>query len=167
MLVEYQKLNEWRLFEVAQKFGNQMPVLEQIVEPPESASTLMVPTLERKCVRSTSPMLKARFEYAGSWREADAGHEWLSLQGMEEAVQDPKVLEQIKTRVDHWVDSPLLKLPASRVSLFGLYREQCEEIYLIWPLGDGGEPEILSYVGNFEERFSNFADYLKHLLEDN
>ena len=36
-----------------------------------------------------------------------------------------------------------------------------------WPLDDddGSEPEILSYAGNDEYQFSNFAEYLKCLID--
>ena len=62
---------------------------------------------------------------------------------------------------------PLVQMPSSRISLFGLYPEQYEEIYLIWPLddNDGSEPEILSYAGNYEYQFPNFAEYLKCLID--
>lgn len=166
MLVTYQKVNQKRLIEVHKMLGDQtIPPLKQVVSPPDPASNLEVPTLEPGFYKRMTPLLKSRFEYAGAWKEADAGHEWLSLKGMEAAIRNPKVLEQIKMRIETWTDSPLARLPASRISLFGLYGDQSEEIYLIWPLADGDEPQILSYSGNFEAKFSDFAQYLKHLID--
>lgn len=113
-----------------------------------------------------TPMLKARFEYAGSWKKAHAGHEWLSLVQMKEVITDQEVLKQVEDRKEVWVDSLLCTYPRSKVSIFGLYPEQREEIYLIWPDIAGNEPAVLSYVGNYEEHYSNFGNYLQSLIRD-
>jgi hypothetical protein len=163
MLTAYQRINENRLTRPHPLF----PPIYQVVEPPEAELSSKVSTLQRGHYRKITPYLRARFEYAGSWKEADAGNKWLGLKQMEAALQDPSVLEQIRARPEIWTESPLVQMPSSRISLFGLYPEQYEEIYLIWPLDDddGSEPEILSYAGNYEYQFSNFAEYLKCLID--
>ena len=163
MLTAYQRINDNRLTKPYPLF----PPIYQVVEPPEAELSSKVPTLQRGHYRKITPYLRARFEYASSWKEAEAGHEWLGLKQMETALRDPDVLEQIRVRPAIWTESPLVQMPPSRISLFGLYPEQYEEIYLIWPLDDDdyGEPEILSYAGNFESSFSDFAQYLNHLID--
>ena len=162
MLAAFQRINESRLTSPHPLF----PPVYQVVEPPEKEPGSKVPTLQRGQYRKITPFLKARFEYAGSWKEADGGHEWLGLKQMETALRDPDILEQIRVRPEIWTESPLVQMPPSRISLFGLYPEQYEEIYLIWPLDDDdyGEPKILSYAGNFESMYSDFAEYLHYLI---
>lgn len=163
MLTAYQRINEDRLTR-PHPF---LPPVYQVIEPPEAQLNSKIPTLQPGHYRKITPYLKARFEYAGSWKEADGGNEWLGLGQMDAVLQEPKVLEQIRSRPELWTESPLVQMPASRISLFGLYPEQYEEIYLIWPLDDAedGEPEILSYAGNYERQFSDFAQYLHCLMD--
>jgi hypothetical protein len=166
MLLAYQTINETRLTKIHLLLGDEnFSPIKQLIEPPDAELPSKVPTLQPEHYRKITPFLKARFEYAGAWKEADAGHEWLGLKQMETVLREASVLEQIRARSEIWSDSPLVQMPPSRISLFGLYRDQAEEIYLIWPAVDGDEPEILSYGGNYESRFSDFAQYLKYLID--
>ncbi len=166
MLISYQEINKKRLIEVHRMFGDSSSQqISQLILPPKPLSQLGVATLQPNHYKPLSPMLKARFEYAGSWKEADAGHEWLDLTQIEECLRDQRVLKQIRERMQVWNESPIAKLPLSRISLFGIYGDQSEEIYLIWPEKNGTEPKVLSYAGNFEAEFTNFGHYLKHLID--
>ena len=53
-----------------------------------------IPTLKREVYRKPTPMLKARFQFAGTWTNAGAGHTWLSVSDMEAAWNDKKILEK-------------------------------------------------------------------------
>lgn len=166
MLIAYQAINKKRLIEAHRMFGDlTSQQITQVIQPPQPLTQLGMATLQQGHYRPLSPMLKARFEYAGSWKEADAGHEWLDLTQIEECLRDQRVLKQIRERIQVWNESSLAKLPPSRISLFGLYRDQSEEIYLIWPNENGTEPKVLSYAGNFEAEFTNLGHYLKHLID--
>ena len=166
MLIAYQASNQKRLLEVHQRYGDpSLPPIKQVVEPPVPLSNFGVPTLQSGHYKPMTPMLATRFEFAGAWKEADAGHDWLSIQEMEAASLDANIREQISIRKETWDESPINLVPPSRISLFGIYRDQSEEIYLVWPAAVESEPEILSYAGNFESKFANFGHYLRHLID--
>jgi len=133
--------------------------LSQVINPPEF-STDRIPTLERGIYQNSTPMLNARFAYAGSWVNAYLAHTWLGIREMEQVWDDVEVLEQIRIRRENWEESPPASAPLNRISLFGIYREQCEEIYLLWDIEDSVEPRVYSYAGNYEEQFTSLADFV-------
>lgn len=127
----------------------------QVLEPP-SGCPLGIPTLERGIYRCASPMLKHRFDYAGSWKDAIYSNKLLSIREMESVWTDETVLKQIEVRKDNWDESPPACVRWSDISLFGLNAIECEEIYLVWT--DADEPYVVEYTANDESRFKNVAD---------
>lgn len=144
----------------ANDFGG---LLAQKIEKPSSFSK-GVPTLQQGIYRPASPMLTARFQFAGSWTYAAAGQTWLSPQSMEKAWNNKGIGKQLKLRKEHWSESVLNKATPDRVALFGIDREEKEETYLHFA-EDASEPEIFQYVSNAEKKFANLEDYLHYLLE--
>lgn len=141
-------------------------VKKQIVMPPNPLDELGVPTLHPDYYRPLTPMLRARFEYASEWRNAYAGHDWLSIQQMKDATKDGKLLDKVKSCAEMWSSSPPARFAMSQISLFGIYFDQGEETYLVWPTTDGAEPHVVSYAGNYEREFNNLKDYLSFILHE-
>lgn len=167
LLVEYQQLNQKLLIKVQQDLGMSEGEIEsQVVEPPSGTAVPEIPTFDQRYRRRLTKMLQARFEYAGSWRMAEAGIEWLSLKQIWEETSNEENVQRVNEATALWESSPLFKAPLSRISLFGIHPEQGEAIYLLWPVVDGGEPEILSYSCNLENRYPNLEQYLRSLIGD-
>jgi len=135
-----------------------LPKLNEHLWPPE---TILrgIPTLVSGIYKKPSEMLLVRFAYAGAWTEAIHGLSFLSVRQMEEAWADADIAEILKIRQECRDSSPPAVIPWNRITLFGVYREQAEEIYLVWG-DDGDEPMIVSYVSNFEERFDDLGDFV-------
>ncbi len=166
LLIEHQRVNAKLLLqcELETKFP-EAGSIKQIIEPPAQEMAETIGTFDKDCVRPLTPMLQARFAYAGSWKEAEPGHEWLSLNQIAAAMQGPDVIQRLKDRIEIWWEgTPLKELPWSRITLFGHYFLQGEEIYLIWPEAYGAEPEVISYAGNYEERYPDFEHYLRTMI---
>jgi hypothetical protein len=162
LLIEHQNLNKKRILAVSQD-----KELQQTVSPPVALPDVGIPSLARGVYKRITPMIKARFEYASNWKNADAGLDWLSVQEMEQAATDAKLIEMVNSRIDSWDGTPLKGVSFSQLSLFGVNREQEEEVYLLWPIMAGQEPAIISYTGNFESKFADFGTYLQHLISGN
>lgn len=159
LLAEHQRLNEMRIRQVSHDQG-----FQQVVTPPVELPEIGIPTLAEGVYEPWTPMLRARFAYASSWRNADAGVDWLSLQQMEQAATEANLIDLVNARIECWDGSPIRGVPFSRLSLFGLDLDQGEEVYLLWPAVSGEEPAIISYSGNFESTFADFGAYLQHLI---
>lgn len=164
LLIRYQKLNQQRLREIG-LLASDGHASAQVVFPPEESHSRGVPTLKKGFFQPMTAMLNDRFNYAGCWKMADSGHDWLSLSQMENAVNDDSVRKRYEELLEFWEDCPLVGIPHERISIFGMHPLQGEEIYLLWPSTDFVEPAILSYTGNFETRHVNFRGYLETLVE--
>lgn len=134
-------------------------MLEQSIDPPE-IPVKDIPTLEPGVVRPASEMLLIRFEYAGRWTNATHCHSWLSITEMRQIWTDADASTQIGIRQQYWEESPVATMPWDRLSLFGWHREQHEEIYLVWPVEQGPEPMVLSFIGNYQEEFTDLGDFV-------
>ena len=124
-----------------------------------------IPTLKRGVYRPPTSMIKARFQFAGTWTNAGAGHTWLSVSGMKAAWDDKKILGRIDIRQKYWQASVLQRFEWGRVSLFGIETDEYEETYLVWSADESREPEVYVYSGHQEDRYRNLREYLEYLLE--
>ena len=117
--------------------------------PPRRLSR--VPTFEVGVFRKLTPMLQARFEYAG--RMQHGLDTWLSLRQMSTWVRKREVRGHHRARRTHWIDSPPNLHPDSRLSLFGVTDGVPQNaVYLVW--GDEGEePRVWSVSGMSAEEF--------------
>ncbi len=155
-----QERNVEREVEINRHFGTATAdALRQRIHPVQNPMR-GVPTLERGVFKSLTPMLRARFEYAGSWINATPGHTWLSTSEMEQIWDNTELLEQIGLRQADWANSPPASAPGNQVSVFSLNSQQCEEVYLLWDEALSCEPSVVSYISNYEEQFRNLADFV-------
>ncbi len=129
---------------------------KQILDTPTLISK-GVPTLQRGVYKPITPMLRHRFEFAGRWKKAVPGLDFLNLEDMEAVWDDSNILEQIGIRRENWELSPPT-LPLLNVTLFAINIPQCEEIYLVWNDVEP-EPALWSYGGNHERVLANIGEY--------
>ena len=167
LLVEYQQLNQKLLLKVQRDLDIPTDEIQrQVVEPPASMDGLEISSFDPRNPQRLTAMLQARFSYAGSWKMAEAGIEWLSLNQIKSASLSVQNVEMVHEATTLWEGSSLFRVPLSRISLFGIHPKQGEMIYLIWPVIVGEEPEIISYSCNIENRYLNLEHYLKSLIGD-
>ena len=135
--------------------------LELAISPRESVSEL--PTFDRKISRQLSPMLKARFDYAGSWR---MGQEiWLSATEMPSYLKRRAVRQCHRALRDQWEGSAPMVFSDRCLSLFGVTEYVPEDlVYLAWREKER-EPEVWVYEGMESHNFANLEEYLRWRLE--
>jgi hypothetical protein len=132
------------------------------LSPPRSLRR--VPTFEVGVSRGLTPMLEARFEYAGRIRRGLAI--WLSLRQMGMTVRNREICLNHRARRTDWIGSPPDLHPDSRLSLFGITDGVPQNaVYLVW--GDeGDEPRVWSCSGMNADEFGNLEEYLRWHLRD-
>ena len=137
-------------------------VMRLVLSPPPRRLS-RVPTFEVGVLRELTPMLAARFGYAGGVRHGlDV---WLSLRQMSTWVRRREVRVSHRARRTHWVGSPPNLYPDSRLSLFGVTDGVPQNaIYLVW--GDeGAEPRVWSCSLMSADEFDTLEEYLRwHLV---
>ena len=124
-----------------------------------------IPTLAQGIYRPPTPMVAARYAFAGRWMEGEIA--WLGVADMEAALSNEELLEDIESKRQHWTGSAPALFPPDRLTLFGTVEEQWEDQwYLVWPERDGKEPAVWVYSGQSEHKHENLAKYLEWQLED-
>lgn len=135
--------------------------LELEIFPAELVS--VVPTFDVKISRPFSPMLKARFDYAGSWK---TGQDiWLSAAEMPSYLRRRAVRSYHRALREHWEGSAPMTLADRCLALFGVTEGVPEDlIYLAWRKGEK-EPEVWVYEGMESHNFKNLEEYFTWCLE--
>ncbi len=130
--------------------------LEMRIQPPGVATSL--PTFDSNVRRELTPMLRARFGYAGKW---DTAHRiWLGVDDIGEAMQSGEVLLYHDALRDNWADSAPMRFPDDKLTLFGITDGVPENlIYLVWT-NENAEPNVWVYEGMTEQKFESVLDYL-------
>jgi hypothetical protein len=113
--------------------------------------------------RSLSPMIRARFEYAGTWENVNLDQTWLSLSQIEKVDTNHQALEWIRLRRENWEHCPPANVAAEEVSLFGINPFEPEETYLVWR-NNTIEPEVWRFFGADYKMFANIDSFLNYLL---
>jgi hypothetical protein len=121
--------------------------------PPE------LPTFDPKVKRTLTPMLEARFRFAGTL--SDDTERWLGPEDMKKLMISAKGLKNFKSFKNHWEGSAPNKFPESRVSLFGVGYIPDNWTYLVWPASGSKEPALYRYVGQEESIFADLNAFLK------
>lgn len=134
--------------------------LELTVSPPEKFRFL--PTFDPNRQRRPSPMLKARFEYAGTIDHG--GDTWLAPSKMERWMKKRVVRSYHKSLREHWEKSAPMLFADHDLTLFSVTEDVPDNLtYLVWKGAE--EPEIWSYLGMNGHKFKNLAAYLTWLLK--
>lgn len=135
--------------------------LAQRVHPAEKA-VARIPTLDGK-TRPMSPMLRARFAFAGRWENAVLGQTWLSTTEMGRALTTRDYKQEIALRRENWISSPVAKLSLDRLALFAADVDDQDATYLVWEAAreSDAEPKVIQFVGGSESTYKDLAAYLK------
>jgi hypothetical protein len=131
--------------------------MKLVLSPPRKLNR--VPTFQAGVSRKLTPMLQARFEYAG--RIQHGLDTWLSLRQMGIWVRKTEVGDHHRARRSHWIDSPPNLHPDSRLSLFGITDGVPQNaVYLVW--GDeGDEPRVWACSGMDADEFDTLEGFLR------
>lgn len=113
--------------------------------------------------RKLSPMLKLRFEYASSWKNANLDQDWLSLKEISDIYNNDIAKEWISLRKENWSKTPPESISASHCTLFALNPYEPEEAYLVWVEGNI-EPQVWRYFGADYKMFFNLERFLEYLV---
>ncbi len=133
---------------------------ELTVTTPEKARFL--PTFDRNRRRRFSPMLKARFEYAGTI--GYGGDTWLSPAQMARWMRKRRVRSYHEALREHYDGSAPNLFRDEDLTLFIVTEGVPQNLtYLVWRASNN-EPKILSYVGMETYEFEDLAGYLSWVL---
>jgi hypothetical protein len=135
--------------------------LELEIAKPHKVSRL--PTFDLKTTRDLTPMLKARFDHAGTFtRGRDV---WLAAAEMASSMKQQSTYEYHVALRENWDDSAPMLFPDECLTLFGKTEGAPDNlIYLVWPEA-ADEPEIWVYAGFQTGKFTDLEQYLKWCLE--
>jgi hypothetical protein len=123
-----------------------------------------IPTLKRNTYRPASSMLKARFDFAGLWVNAQLGFHWLGLKEMRSIWRDREIRNRIDITRNYWDGSAPMRYSPDRLSLFALDPDDAGEWYLVWPEVDGPEPRLWGFSSQHESEYAHLEEYVVFLL---
>jgi hypothetical protein len=131
------------------------------IEPAEPVQT--IPTFRPGRDRQVSPMLKARYDYAGAWNWA--GDLWLAASEMPRRMRSRSVKSYHRALRENWEDSAPMLFRDERLSLFGVSDGVPDNLtYLVWGESEA-EPELWRYAGLESHRFKDLSEFLTWCLE--
>lgn len=130
---------------------------------PASRTHSRIPTLKPGVYRDASPMIAARFRFAGTWKNAWPGQTWLGIDEIKAAGKNRKILKQLKTRAEYWDGCVSQLHEPYELTLFGIDLEEMAETYLVWGLKP--EPTIHIYESQHSVHFKDFNAMLLWLLD--
>lgn len=125
-----------------------------------SGSRDEIATLDAARTVRLSPMLKARYAFAGTWRKAALDQTWLDYEDIGDAV--------IKTRMSREAHAQIAarglpwKISGAQATLFGIRDDTSEATYLIWRPGHA-EPAICACYGGRSDLFRDLERFLEFL----
>jgi len=138
-------------------------VLEQTIRPPGPARQ-RVPSLAKGRRVVMSPMLRERFAFSGTWTHAAGGETWLSVSDMARAWTTRRIQRNLAVSRKYWEGHVLTRHPPERLSLFGMWLEENDATFLVWPEEAGAEPRIVAYSSQHVDEYRNLKAYLRRLV---
>ena len=154
-------LHELSELRMKDKYAQEFP---QRIHPPDHGNS-GIPTLEPSVNRKLSPMLRARFNFAGDWENAFIGSTWLGIPSMKSYLRKRSVRKQIAVRGTYWEGSVVARYHPQRIGLFSIDLDDGSETYLVWPRKDSVEPRLVWYVAQQEHRFKNLKEYVQSFIK--
>ena len=135
--------------------------LQMQIKTPSSVG--MLPTFNSEVMHIATPMLKARFDYAGAWSMAYSI--WLGADELGCHMQSQIVQLYHTALRENWDDSAPMKFSDDKLTLFGIKEGVPQDlIYIVWCNG-GREPEIWMYESYSEHRFSHLVSFLEFVRD--
>jgi hypothetical protein len=164
MLMDSIKKNSHTIFLLNQlrKLNESLGYTDQRLGTPEPLGEIL--TLERGFFRPLTAMLRARFDFCASWKDACITKDWLSLSEIKEYVNNRRIVELISLRIENWNGFPPQSVLPECCAIFGYDPYSTDETYLVWN-NHLNEPEIWDYLGGEYFHHKNLNDYLKKVIE--
>ncbi len=155
-----------RLLGRLKQMNDQEPELgPQVLHPATPLLEAQILTLDEKSSISLSPMLRARFEFAGRWENANLCQTWLSLENIAEWFADTNLVEAMRLRRENWDHVPPANVASDKCAIYGFDMEEVEETYLVWR-DTRQEPEVWRFVGADYKCFRDLERFLEYLVGD-
>jgi hypothetical protein len=131
------------------------------VEPAQAVQT--IPTFKPGRDQQVSPMLKARYDYAGAWKWA--GDFWLGVNDMPRRMRSRSVKSYHRALRENWEGSAPMLFPDERLSLFAINEGVPDNLtYIVW--GESkAEPELWRYASLDSWRFKDLSEFLTWCLQ--
>jgi hypothetical protein len=127
------------------------------VAPPAPVRELA--TFDPKVTRPLSPMLRERFEFAGTITVG--GEVWVAAGDIAAATRKRQLLGNHKARREHWENSVPMRFEDGALSLFAYDPVSQEDVvYLVWT-GRAVEPELWQYHSMDEQKFRDVNAFLR------
>lgn len=150
--------------ELNKRFGlDSVSGLSQLLEPPTPLER-GIPTLAKGVYKTPSEMLKHRFQYAASWKDATLGLRFLSIREMEDIWTNEAALKSIQIRRETWSDSPPATTAWNQLTLFAFDLIEGNEVYLVWQstgvYPPSNEPEVVEFIGWDTNHFRSLGDFV-------
>ncbi|NMG72731.1 hypothetical protein [Parazoarcus communis] len=131
-----------------------------------SEPLLEISTFADSFVRPLSPMLRSRFQFCGSWKNARLSQNWLSLTEIRDAKNNETLSKWVALRTENSYDNdPPGCVAAENCAVFSYNPYEPEETYLVWEDGKE-EPLVWEYFGWDYLRFENLNHYLEYIVGD-
>jgi hypothetical protein len=112
--------------------------------------------------RPLSPMLTARFSFAGAIHDL-SGH-MLSISDIDQILGKKRLKAVVDSHRQHWEGSAPATVPPDRLSVFSISNLDDDDLtYLVWANQRSHEPQLWSYSGQHESRYKNLETYLEYL----
>lgn len=144
----------WRL--------NDKDDVRQSLEGPSALGADIV-TLDPETTMPLSPMLRARFAYAGAWDRAAFAQTW---PGLAQIAATTALVRDRPWHVGHVATmSGAFPLPVGpyRITLYGLDAARGDATYLVW-CTDTVESAVCAFYGGGCDRFLDLSRYLAFLV---
>lgn len=122
-----------------------------------------IATLAAGVTRLLSPMLRARFMFCSSWKDAYLDQDWLSLEEISVALANPAIKYSIDLRVENWDTMPPESVKPENCAIFAFNPYDLEETYLVWEDSEE-EPTVWNYFQADYYYFSNLNRFLEYIV---
>lgn len=157
--------NTTKLLDRIRDYNNNAPDRRHHLIEPRLHPIDYIATLAYNRNRPLSPMLRARFDYCGTWHDADLNQNWLSQTAISHYRNNPTLAQLIKQRIRNWDWTPPGCVARQNCAIFGYSDHEQEETYLVWEDGVE-EPAVWRYTSAHYNRFDNLDRYLEYILGD-
>ncbi|WP_068497897.1 hypothetical protein [Paenibacillus kribbensis] len=120
-----------------------------------------MPTLAPGKTRPLSPLLAARYRYAGGWK--DIGEHLLLPAEVLRIARTEQFRGWISDMRNYWVESAPYRFGDDRLSLLSVANEEAGHFSMLVWKEPGEEPEVWTYASQHEYRFSHLLHWFKWL----
>ena len=122
-----------------------------------------ISTLAPGVTRQLSPMLRARFAFCSTWKNANLDQNWLSLEATRHALDNPEIKELVDLRIENWDWAPPASVNPEDCAIFSYNPYAVEETYLVWE-SEQEEPIVWRFFSAEYYKFADLNRFLEYLI---